>query len=602
MHHFSFTGRRSAAASLALAVCLTLPLAFSAVGCGGGHSTGSGSTVSAVPLVSGQGRATFAVRWPERSGRLVPLLANSIVIVVRSADGKIVGTVTLNRPDGSGAALSTSAVIGPLPTGDLIATATAYPEHDGAGVAQATAAAPLAILANSNTEIHLVLQSTIDHLDAALAGASVGVSYSTQITATARDADGNVVLTSPGKLRYALSDPQIARIDSATGILTGNTVGTAQLAVTDEESGKSAVTTIKVTRSATYRLTWIPSLPDLPRIYPKAVNGKGGVVGYCTAVFSTTSTGFYWQPNADGSGGQMTAIIPPAGDNSVRVFSINDRGQVVGLTEDINARDRAFLWENGKLTTLPAPVPGQNYIACDINASGDIIGKTELLLANGVNVTRPCIWRNGIPTIIDLPTTANQQTKAQGSVIDVSAINDNGFFVGSLAENDVIYTTLWSPNNTFTKMLSTVAKFANPSVQDINNSGKMAGTYYTTVEGKSAQRGYVVDNGRLTDIAPVYSPAYLPVFVSGISSDGTVTGSCLGPGGGDPVAFRWRYGISEDLNKLLPANTPTPFVLTQGTASSGPGNIAGIGRNGDTVQGFLLTPQGGTGNANVGVN
>jgi probable HAF family extracellular repeat protein len=603
MIRFSFSNQRSYAASLTLAVCLTLPLSLTTAGCGGG-SGNAASPIQNSPVVQGQGRASFAVRWPERDGRLVPVLANSIVIVVRNTEGKTVGTTTLNRPDGTGAAFSNTATIDPLPTGTLIATATAYPERDGAGVAQAAAAAPLAITANSNTEIHLVLQSTIDHLDVttASANASVGVAYSVPITTTARDAEGNIVLTLPSKLHYALSDPKMARIDTATGVLTGNTVGTAQVTVTDEESGKSATTTIKVTRSAAYRLNWIPSLPGLPNIYPKAVNGKGGVIGYCTAVFSTTSTGFYWQPNADGSGGQMTAISPPAGDSAVRIFSINDRGQVVGLTEDINARRRAILWENGKLTILPAPFPGQNYLAYDINAFGDIIGTTELLLTNGVNVTRACIWRNGTPTVIDLPTTANQQTKAQGSVLDVTAINDNGFFVGNLSENDVIYTTLWSPNNTFTKMLSTVAKFANPSVQDINNSGKMTGTYYTTVEGKSARRGYVLDNGRLTDIAPVYSPAYLPVFISGISSDGTVAGSCSGPGGGEPIAFRWRYGVSEDLNKLLPANTPTTSLLIQGEASSGPGHIAGIGRNGNTTQGFLLTPQGGTGNANVGVN
>ena len=601
MNRFSSARRRSAATSLVLAAFLTLPLTLTSVGCGGGfHNVGTGS---ASPVVSGQGRATFAVRWPESTGRLVPLFANSIVIVIRSADGKTVGNATLNRPAGSGA-LSTSTTIDPLPTGDLIATAAAYPERDGAGVAQATAAAPLAILAGSNTEIHLVPQSTIDHLDVTAASASVGVAYSVQVAATARDAEGNIVLTSPSKRRYTLSDPQIARIDSTTGILTGNSVGTAQVTVTDDESGKTGTVTIKVTRSAAYQLNWIDPLPDMPYVTPEGVNAKGEVVGVCSSSASTgaSTTGFYWKPGSNGATGETISIPPPPGFSTMHPFAINNQGQVVGaaVTTSATPRIQAFLWENGKTTILPAPVSNSNYQAQDINSSGDIIGYTFISGSGSIFGNIPCVWRNGTPLLaIPAGTPA-----VQGITTD---INDSGTFISSAGNGSTgpFLVRFWSPSFARTDLQAPSGR-DTLFTQDINASGQVAGSYILT--GQNLRRGFVLTNGRFTEVEPLPNTNQTSTLLEAIADDGTAIGTSRGTAllpltpQSNVSAIRWRYGKTEDLNSLLPANTMMPFRLQQATAISRSGLIAGSGFRGDAPQGFVLTPQGGTGGANVGVN
>src|SRR5258706_7913050 len=118
-------------------------------GCGGGHQ--------AAPPAARTGKATFVVKWPARTSRLIPIASNSIRVVLMK-NGAEVGNQLLPRPPG---AETSQAVFDPLPTGNLIATATAFPNADGTGVAQATGTAGLNILPGANTTITLTMGTTI---------------------------------------------------------------------------------------------------------------------------------------------------------------------------------------------------------------------------------------------------------------------------------------------------------------------------------------------------------------------------------------------------------------------------------------------------------
>jgi uncharacterized membrane protein len=216
------------------------------------------------------------------------------------------------------------------------------------------------------------------------------------------------------------------------------------------------------------------------------------------------------------------------------------------------------------------------------------------------------VWRNGVPTIV------SQTNFPQSSTTSVSAINDNGSFVGRFTETFTgpTYAALWSSDFTLTRLPAASNGFS-VTAQDINGSGQVAGHYSTPASNPGTSgflHGFVSSNGRFTDISPLPNLGHNHLLLFGITSDGTAAGfsgvtpaPALSTGSGSR-AVRWRYGVTEDLNKLLPANTPSPFTLLQGTAASGPGHIAGTGLRGEASQGFLLTPQGGTGGANVGVN
>jgi probable HAF family extracellular repeat protein len=68
------------------------------------------------------------------------------------------------------------------------------------------------------------------------------------------------------------------------------------------------------------------------------------------------------------------------GDFSSVAFGINDEGQVVGQSCDINFNCRAFLWQNGVMTDLNSLIPTALRLSLvlidgsDINSGGEIAG------------------------------------------------------------------------------------------------------------------------------------------------------------------------------------------------------------------------------------
>src|SRR2546421_5188025 len=89
------------------------------------------------------------------------------------------------------------------------------------------------------------MDSTIDHMEITPAGPTIIVTDRVQLTATARDAAGNVVLTWPSNIQWSTPNQSVASVDS-TGLVTGLDNGNAEIRVTDAESGKIGTTTVFV--------------------------------------------------------------------------------------------------------------------------------------------------------------------------------------------------------------------------------------------------------------------------------------------------------------------------------------------------------------------
>lgn len=254
-------------------------------GCGGGNNTRFAAT-------GGQGRASLTVQWPERT-RLIPDASNSIDVVIHQGT-TVVTHQTLARPAAGGTA--TVSFLS-LPTGALSVTATAFPGLDGAGIAQATATIPLIIQANQTTSFSITMSSTIDHLDLTAPTASVKAGSTLAIAAIAKDVSGAVVLTTPARLSWASSATSIATVD-AGGIVTGVGAGSADISVTDTESGKTARTTVTVTPGA-------PSNPFLADgfAYPTGgpVAGRNGGTGNWGGAWNEYGQGYTSSVIASGS-------------------------------------------------------------------------------------------------------------------------------------------------------------------------------------------------------------------------------------------------------------------------------------------------------------
>jgi outer membrane protein assembly factor BamB len=208
---------------------LALSAAVLLAGCGGGGSE------------SGTGRATFVVNWPEPN-RLIPAAANSIKVEIRKGSSSFT-TKVVPRPAQGG---QTSTTFEALPIGSLTAIATAYPSADGTGTPQATGSAPMTINADQNTQITITMNTTIARIDVTSAGnQTIAVGETVQLTASAKDAAGNVVLIAPGNLQWSSGNAPVATVD-ANGLVSGASNGSATITVRETESGVTASSSVTV--------------------------------------------------------------------------------------------------------------------------------------------------------------------------------------------------------------------------------------------------------------------------------------------------------------------------------------------------------------------
>src|SRR5687768_10757679 len=116
-------------------------------GCGGSKSTDSG-------------RAVFTVVWPA-STRLIPEASQSIVVELRRNNAPVTARI-IPRPAGGGPA---SATFFDLPVGPMTAVATAYPQANGTGVAQASGSVGFTVQAGQTVPFTLTMDSTIDRME-----------------------------------------------------------------------------------------------------------------------------------------------------------------------------------------------------------------------------------------------------------------------------------------------------------------------------------------------------------------------------------------------------------------------------------------------------
>jgi hypothetical protein len=276
-------------------------------GCGSGAKRGP----SPADATASERSLVFSVLWPER-GRLVPRASESIVVRVRR-DGQTVAERTVNRPQAGG---TTRVSLERLPPGELTATATAYPDANGRGVAQADGSARLTAHPGEPFTLTVTMESTIDRLEIRPSSPSVFLDDSVDLDVTARDRNGNVVLVGD-TFRWDASGSE-AEIDEDSGEVIGKRQGTARVTVEETESG--------VRRSVDVDVRGVEAL----RVEPSVVRilDDGDAVITATAftgggqIANLTSGGWLW------SVGSSSVARIFGGGNAVRVGGFG-----VGATE-----------------------------------------------------------------------------------------------------------------------------------------------------------------------------------------------------------------------------------------------------------------------------
>lgn len=219
-----------------LGLIAPLALAF-LVGCGGGSTN------------TATGRVSFKVIWPEKT-RLIPEATQSIRARLQGPNNYD-QQIILQRTEGQTEATREWRGLQP---GQYTLHAEAYPNADASGVILASGSAGVTVEAGINKQVIVVMNSAIVRLEVTPNPATVYVGEQVQLTATAYDAQDNVVLLTPGKLQWGLAGQSDEVTVNGTGLVTGKKVGEQGVSAQDLESGVQGLALVKVLDRSSGRL------------------------------------------------------------------------------------------------------------------------------------------------------------------------------------------------------------------------------------------------------------------------------------------------------------------------------------------------------------
>jgi len=408
----------SAITAITLAALLLL-----LAGCGGGHTAlrpGGGQTTS----------AALTITWPERT-RLLPLAAESIRVDVSGPHG-FTATQTVDRPETG----HTSVVpFFALPVGQLTFTATAYPQAGGQGVAQATASITQTAQANVPVTVTLTMASTIATVELSPANPTVGVNGTRQLTATAKNAAGEVVLVpTANAFTWTSSDTGITTVDG-NGLVTGIAEGTATITATEKESGKSSTLAVTVTSQA----EWKEKIVFSPLMYGGIfiVNPDGSGLRQLTEDSGSYDYDGGIGPALSSDGHHIAFIRRNWGESEFGIYLMNPDGSDVKCIYSTSEPIGAYLdWspDSRKLAF------SENYDIYIINSDGS--GK-QLVTSEGAN---PCWSPDGLE-IAFVSNRVKENGYLDGNLSIVEVNGSNRRLITAFTEFGLVEKISWSPQN-----------------------------------------------------------------------------------------------------------------------------------------------------------
>jgi probable HAF family extracellular repeat protein len=171
----------------------------------------------------------------------------------------------------------------------------------------------------------------------------------------------------------------------------------------------------------------VQGLSKLGEIHIRALNDKGQILintsrfhpemGLDNPGNTTNQRAFLWQ------NGRLTSL-----PGRVEAIGINEHGQIAGNRILKDGTSRGFLWENGKMIDLGSLGDGRTTAVSAINERGQIIGTRA--------PQRAFVWDSGHLTLLPLlPGDTSSE---------VAAINDKGQIVGTSIRGGQYHAVIWT--------------------------------------------------------------------------------------------------------------------------------------------------------------
>jgi len=311
-------------------------------------------------------------------------------------------------------------------------------------------------------------------------------------------------------------------------------------------------------------------ITDLGLMSPSGINNSGLVVGKTLPGFDDAKAVAYFA-------GETTELGSLGGPRS-DARAVNASGQIVGASQvlpEVSSPSRAYLLTDGVMQNL-GTISGferYSYGANGINASGVVVGT----LAVGISF-KAFEYKDGVmktlgglslsETSSALGINASGQIVGSSEVVDPNSVVPHAFLYTDGAMQDL-----------------GVAGSANA----INDSGVIVGGMY--VQNKTLLHAFVRIDGVIHDLGTLPAgPNGAKSSADAINSSGQIVGysQTLANGAVSNHAFVYSDGTMLDLNNLL--EDAPGWTLISASGINDAGQIIGLGTYNGVTHGYLLTP------------
>lgn len=371
---------------------------------------------------------------------------------------------------------------------------------------------------------------------------------------------------------------------------------------------------IQIGERTTVKVNGVPVFENV--LQPEAVGGRLGFVSHWSRVRIDDVTFAQVAPTRYRLTA-LTNLANPFGPRSL-VNALNDRGEAVGLSRQVNGSQTAVLWRSGSVTPLGT---GNGSEASAINNKSEIVG---------VNSSRHgFFWKNGTATDlgaspdVTLPLSAATDINEQGQIAGAScnesgcpaqlwqpdhtivllpdlpgagvfghavAINEGGEIVGQSRGVDASGATSWRDGTV------ELLPGEGSGAIDINNRGQIVGFAFVATPAASGQGAVTWVDHELFPLPTL--PTRPEAQAHGLNEHATIVGWNTRPATSldEAHAVVWHEGRVADLNEVIVCGTlPASIRLTRAEDINELGQIAVNGIDTAAVansseRAFILTP------------
>ncbi|MBS1701409.1 MAG: hypothetical protein JST12_07100 [Armatimonadetes bacterium] len=485
--------------------------------------------------------------------------ANQVEATI-TKDGFIIARQTVSRPQqGQTSTLSIPNVPIDTPLSIRVwAEDTTLKDANANLIALSEATSTVTLHSGLNSLSFALISDTTDLDISGVPPSAMQISDHAQLSAVAKNANGDIVLNTPGQFTWIVTDPTIVSVDSS-GMLVALANGTTSVQVTEKgnETQNAFSKSVSVAvgsggGTASYQIVDLGTGKE-----PEKINNSSVVLA-----FSLNSNDTYTWSN-----GSWTLA-----QSNFKGTGMNDSGTIVGIVPP----QRAAVVSAGNLSFLP--LGGNNGVyPTGINASGDI----SAIINYGSGSDQAAVYRGG--SLIPLPGIEGALTGA------AYGINDSGLVVGEGAWNGPFkayrHGVTWDITNAILDLATGMQTDA--PVFAINNAGTACGFMLVQTTSGLLPRATMISGNQLSHIS---IPGIEPNGQSNaenINNLGQIIGEAT-TSDGHFFPYLWSPSGITDLQASI--DPSLGWTISQVLSINDKGEIVGTGTLNGSTHVLLLKP------------